>query len=259
MDSRLNEMRILAAAVVGDRAEARRLLDASVVAPSERDGLLIYASTILGGGRARDFDAMVDRADVMGRPQGVRMDWAAVAAALADMGVDERARRRLAQVEPDLRVMRFHRAEALVGDPAQTEADLASDASRWPKDTLRNAEYAPEARAVLLLRRGAVRALSGLDPYLFRTLEPPYLRATALLAAGDGATAAAAFRAVLAHPGWSNWPQYSLSHLGLARALRQQKDVAGSRREYDAFLIAWRGADPELPQPDAARAERSTL
>ena len=263
MDGRLVTMRILAAAQGGDMPEARRLLQATSGTPLERDALLQYASLLFGTGQARNFDAMVDQADVLGRRQGLRMDWVVVAAALADMGADAPTRRRLAQVEPDLRSGRYLRAVALVGDPARAEADLAQDQARWPNDTLRNAEYGPEARAILLLRRGdapgAVRAMSGPDPFEFRTLEFPYIRAVVLLAAGDGPAATAAFRSVLAHPGWSNWGQYPLSHLGLARALRLQGDVAGARREYDAFLAAWRDADPDMLQLKAARDARSTL
>ncbi len=262
VDSRVHEQRILAAIELGDAAQAKRLLDAAIGTPLERDASLQYSS-LFGDGRGREFDALVDRADVLGRRQGLRMDWPAVAAALADMGADDLARHRLALVETDLRVGKTHRAQALVGDVAQTEADLARDEARWPKDTLRNAEYGPEARAVLALRRGdpqaAVRATSAPDPYEWRTLEFPYVRALALLAAGDGPAAAAEFRAVLAHPGWSNWPQYGLSHLGLARALRLQHDAAGARREYDVFLRAWRLADPDLPQPRQAVAERAAL
>ncbi len=262
-DGRLNEMRILAASEGGDPKEARRLLDAAVGTPFERDALLQYASCVFGGGHGREFATLVDRADALGRRQGVRMDWAAVAAAAADVGELDLARRYLALVEPDLRTGRFHRAQALVGDPVQAKADLARDEARWPKDTLRNAEFGPEARALIALRRGdvaaAVRAVSASDPYEWRTLELPYIRAQTLLASGDGPAAATVFRAVLAHPGWSNWPQHPLSHLGLARALRLQHDRAGARREYDAFLHAWREADPDLPQPRAAREERSAV
>ena len=262
-DSRLNEMRILAASELGDEAGAERLLESAVGTPAERDALLQAASDDFGAGRLRRFLQKSMRADALGSPKGVRMDWTAFTAAAADMGDLALPRRYLPMVEPDLRTGRFHRAQALAGDPAQEEADLARDEARWPKDTLRNAEYGPEARAILALRRGdpraAVRAVSGRDPYEWRTLELPYVRAEALLAAGDGSAAAAAFRAVLAHPGWSNWPQYSLSHLGLARALRLQHDVRSARREYDAFLTAWRDADPELPQPREARAERAAL
>ena len=261
LDGRLVTMRILAAAEQGDAPEAKRLFQATAGTPLERDALLQYASLALGEGRAGAMAAMVERADVLGQRQGLRMDWAVFVAALADMGADAPARRRLTQVEPDLRSGRYLRAVALVGDPAQAEADLARDEARWPKDTLRNAEYGPEARAILRLRRGdargAVREMSGADPFEFRTLEFPYVRALALLAAGDGLAAATAFRAVLAHPGWSNWAQYPLSHLGLARALRLQGDAAGARREYDAFLAAWRDADPDMPQPKQARVERS--
>ena len=262
IDSRVYEQRILAEIELGDDAAAKRLLDAVVGTPLERDALLQYAA-VFGDGRARAFETTADRADLLGQTRGVRMDWPAVIASLADVGADADARRRLPLVEPDLRVGRFHYAQARVGDPAQTQTDLTRDEARSPKDTLRNAEYGPETRAMLALRRGdpqaAVREMSGPNPFEWRTLEFPYARAQALLAAQQGAAAAAAFRAVLAHTGWSNWPQYNLSHLGLARAQRLQGDTAGARREYGAFLTAWRLADTDLPQTHEARAELAAL
>jgi hypothetical protein len=50
-----------------------------------------------------------------------------------------------------------------------------------------------------------------------------------------------------------------LAHLGLGRALRLEGDLAGSEREYRAFLTGWKSADPELPPLKEAKAELAVL
>ncbi len=129
----------------------------------------------------------------------------------------------------------------MLNDPAQVRGELDRALARWPEDTLLHDEYAPEARATLLIRAGdpgaAVKVMDAVGPYHFRNLDAPYVRAQALLQSGDIVDAAAAFREILAHTGWSNWAHYPLSHLGLARALRRLGDRAGARREYQAFFV----------------------
>ena len=122
---------------------------------------------------------------------------------------------------------------------------------------------APQARAALQMRTGdpaaAVRAVADAAPFMFRELDAPNLKADALLAAHDGPAAAAAFRAILAHPGLSTDPLYDMAHLGLARANRLTGDLPGARREYQTFLNAWRDADPDLAVLKAAKTEISHL
>jgi serine/threonine-protein kinase len=61
---------------------------------------------------------------------------------------------------------------------------------------------------------------------------------------------------VLANRGWSpESPLYPLAQLGLARALRMERDPAGSMVAYRRFLDIWRKADPDLPLLREARAE----
>jgi hypothetical protein len=49
------------------------------------------------------------------------------------------------------------------------------------------------------------------------------------------------------------------AQLGLARALATGGQLAESRQAYDAFLILWMDADPDLPLLATARRERSAL
>jgi hypothetical protein len=90
--------------------------------------------------------------------------------------------------------------------------------------------------------------------------DAPYLLGSAYLANGDGAHAAAQFRRILDHQGvYPVDPLYVLARLGLARADRLAGSLSASRREYEAFLAAWKGADANLPILEAARAEYAKL
>jgi hypothetical protein len=50
-----------------------------------------------------------------------------------------------------------------------------------------------------------------------------------------------------------------LSQLGLARALAQTGDIAGSRNAYAGLLNTWEQADEDLPVLRQARAELAEL
>jgi tetratricopeptide (TPR) repeat protein len=141
---------------------------------------------------------------------------------------------------------------------------LAQALRRTPRDTLLAAVYAPEARAALAIRRGkpldAIAALRPALPYEARDFDVAYLLGSAWIAAGVGARAAAAFRTILDHPGWDPVsPLYVLARLGLARADRLKGDIPAARRDYQAFLGAWKNADPGVPILLAAKTEYARL
>jgi predicted Zn-dependent protease len=69
-----------------------------------------------------------------------------------------------------------------------------------------------------------------------------------LLKAGDYAGAQTAFRAALVERPNSGFGLY-----GLARAEDLAGDKAAAKRDYEAFLKAWKAADPALPQLSEAR------
>jgi tetratricopeptide (TPR) repeat protein len=91
-------------------------------------------------------------------------------------------------------------------------------------------------------------------------LAPLVIRASIERSAGRPGEAAATFREVLRLRGVSPvspWGAYA--RLGLARALRDSGDKAGSIAAYDAFLESWKDADPDAQLLKIARQERTTL
>lgn len=169
--------------------------------------------------------------------------------------------------------------EALVdawsGDMAaarKLETDLKE---RYPLDTLVNDYWLPtvEARAELATNNAAA-ALSRLQaapaPMEFgfpvqavniACLYPVYTRAVkAYLAAGQGSAATAEFQKILDRPGIvQNCPTGALAHLGLDRAYALSGDTDKTRRKYQDFLALWKGADPDIPILERAKAEYTKL
>jgi eukaryotic-like serine/threonine-protein kinase len=183
---------------------------------------------------------------------------------LFDLGRQDLARQSLARVPAGYDSPDYRFALAEFGDGARADALLAADVKKTPANTLLTQVYAAEQRAAADLRRGqagaAIEALRTAAPYEMRTLDIPYERGEAYLAARDGAHAAAEFQAILANRGVEPVSEhYQLAHLGLARALRLAGDLAGSRKAYEAFFEDWRAADPGLPLLAAARAEYAGL
>jgi hypothetical protein len=89
---------------------------------------------------------------------------------------------------------------------------------------------------------------------------PIYLRALALLRAGEGESARAEFEKMLQHPGWTFWPPFApLSHLGRARAAAMIGDVETATRAYEDLFALWRDADADLPVLVKARREYARL
>jgi eukaryotic-like serine/threonine-protein kinase len=155
----------------------------------------------------------------------------------------------------------------LAGDPAAAEATLPPIVARMSSRTLLGSTLAPIAQAAIARARrkpeDAVQRLRDAESYEFGTvaaLAPAYLRGLALLDQRAWAEAAKQFTAVLGHRGVDPFsPLLPAARLGLARALAQSGDAAGARREFDAFLKDWSGADADVPMLKAARTERAAL
>ncbi len=101
----------------------------------------------------------------------------------------------------------------------------------------------------------AVRELDGAAADTANLLVP-YLRGLAQLSSGDAPSAAASFRAVLAHRGaavTTGTDLYPMAQLGLARALVGGGDLHASREAYGRFLTLWSTGSAG----DALRAEAS--
>ena len=247
----------------GDEAGARRLIASALGTPMEREALLEAYNFAFAGGRLREAGRLMARAQALARGEGLHANATQEAANYADLGLVAQARTLLHAVPAEAWSGGDDYIAAEVEDPAIAEADLKRDLARWPHDTVLNGKYALQARAALLLRQGhalaAERVLEGVGRLTFRDLDVPFLQATAWMAAGDARAAAAAYRAILAQTGFAFEVEYPLSHLGLARALRLEGDLAGSRREYQAFLAIWSRADAELPALTQAKAEYAAL
>jgi DNA-binding winged helix-turn-helix (wHTH) protein/Flp pilus assembly protein TadD len=247
----------------GDQLGGQRLLSSAVGTPLEREALLEGYNFAVAHGRLREADAMFNRANVLGRPDGFEPNYGEAAFNYAALGLLNKGREALALVPKNEWTGEDDYYAAILDAPDVAAADLKRDLARWPKSTLLNGKYAPEARAALLLRaekpREAVRELDASDRFMFLDLDGPYLRAAALLSAKDGAGAAVGFRAVLARKGYAWDEQFWLAQLGLARALRLTGDANGSRREYESFLAAWRNADPDLPAVQQAKREYAEI
>lgn len=150
------------------------------------------------------------------------------------------------------------------GDVTQAEA-LAGEKDRLlPEDTRNQTMCLPEIRSIVERKRGnAAKAVDLLAPvmqYEQGTIDIPYERAQAYLAAGEHAKAAAEFEKLISDRGWSGWEVFApLAELGLARAYAMQQDREKSRKAYEDFFATWKEADPDIPILRQAKAEYKKL
>ena len=160
---------------------------------------------------------------------------------------------------------------ALVGNlkAANTVADNLLKQSAL--DTYMNNVWVPSIRAEVEINRGhpakALEILAPSAPYDFgqkAEFWPNYARGRAYLHAGKGAEASAEFQKILGHrgvcfAGFLSPLVYSLSQLELARSKVIAGDSAGARAAYQALLVVWKDADPDIPVLKQAKAELAKL
>jgi tetratricopeptide (TPR) repeat protein len=155
----------------------------------------------------------------------------------------------------------------LLGDATRSRMVIAAVQDQQPATPTIRRVWLPVALALDAATRGrADEAARALQPavrfeqgYAF-DLAPVGVRAIIEGMAGRPDRAAAAFRDLLRVRGphvVSRWVPFA--RLGLARALRDAGDVAGSLAAYDAFLESWKNADADAPLLIAARQERAAL
>jgi serine/threonine protein kinase/tetratricopeptide (TPR) repeat protein len=194
----------------------------------------------------------------------------------------------------NLRQARKDLATALATDPKQEASALAAlalartgeteraiamahDLNRQtPLDTVLNSYWLPTIYAAVELNRGrpakAIELLQACGPYELGVqqvptsgaLFPVYLRGLAFLGEGQSAQATVEFQKMIDHSGIvRNFPLGALARLGLARAEAiATKDSAARARaksDYQAFLVSWKDADPDIPILKEARAEYGKL
>ena len=161
---------------------------------------------------------------------------------------------------------------ALSGDTAQAQR-LADDLNRrFPEASVVQFTYLPAVRGLLAARRGnsqeaaedlypvssheRVIPLDWVAPYMV----PVYLRGEAHLTSHQAAEAVTDFQLIFANAGLiQNCPIGALAHLGLGRAYAMQGDTAKARASYQDFLMLWKGADPDIPVFQQAKAEYARL
>jgi tetratricopeptide (TPR) repeat protein/predicted Ser/Thr protein kinase len=158
-------------------------------------------------------------------------------------------------------------ALARAGDTAAAEK-LATELDKThPVDTIVQRYRLPTIRAAMALQRKnpnqAIELLQQTSPIELGDvgwLLPVYLRGEAYLMLGDGNRAAAEFQKFIDHRGLvANFPGGALARLGLARAYAMTGDTAKAKAAYQDFLTLWKGADPDVPILNEAKAEYAKL
>jgi DNA-binding winged helix-turn-helix (wHTH) protein/tetratricopeptide (TPR) repeat protein len=137
--------------------------------------------------------------------------------------------------------------------------------NEYPNGALVNKVQVPELKAALALRRNdpgaAIALLEASRPYELALPEVIEMRGEAYLAAKQGKKANEEFQRLIDHPAVEEptMPKTIVAHLGLARAEEMEGNHTGSRRQYEAFLSAFKDADPALPILKQARDEYARL
>jgi tetratricopeptide (TPR) repeat protein len=163
--------------------------------------------------------------------------------------------------------LRVATAFALAGQIDAAQAELGRFRDERPEDTWVHDVYVPIAEAAVALAQGrneeAVAALRRTVPYergFVAALLSIYFRAEARFRSKAYTDAIEDYKAVLANRGADPFsPVVPLSQLGLARALAQGGDIAGSARAYAEVLEMWRQADVDFVPAKTARSEASAL
>ena len=161
-------------------------------------------------------------------------------------------------------------AFAIIGDAPKSNALLSDLQRHYPDNRFIQTVTIPEARAAQALHANQpAQAIAELEPLRATQLGSGpqgtgytvnYLRGQAYLNAGDGNKAATEFQQILDRQGIIPVdPEYSLSHLYLARSYSLQGNAAKARTAYQDFFSVWKDSDPDVPILKEAKAEYEKL
>jgi len=262
---RTHKMMFEIADALNDDAGVAREMKWAEGKPGEEIILIDAGQAAASRGQLRLAAGLFARAVDSGKPAGFGAWFAApYARLLNDVGLTAEANQNLAQLPVISTADDYRAAMGEFGDPARAEAVIRDAVAKSPHGTVLNVETVPLVQATLALRGGraadAIEALKGASIYELRDFDIPFLRGRAYLVAGDGAHAAVEFGKILDNRGVRPLSvKYPLARLGVARALRLQGDLAGSRKAYAQFLADWKNADPDLPVLLQAKAEYARL
>jgi DNA-binding winged helix-turn-helix (wHTH) protein/tetratricopeptide (TPR) repeat protein len=158
-------------------------------------------------------------------------------------------------------------AFAMAGDSARAEAVAREiERSSWLSAYDRRFSLPCVRAAIAISQNNFDEAISSLE--LMRRydlgsamgFQSLYLRGLAFLGKRDSAKAAAEFQTIIDHRGVAPYsPNWTLAHLGLARARVLANDSAGARTAYRQFFTIWKDADRVLPLLNRVEAEYSAL
>jgi eukaryotic-like serine/threonine-protein kinase len=158
-------------------------------------------------------------------------------------------------------------ALATAGDSAKAQAVAGEiERSSWLTPYDRRFSLPCVRAAIAISQNHFDEAIASLEPMRRYDLgtatgfQSLYLRGLAFLGNRDSAKAAAEFQTIIDHRGVAPYsPNWTLAHLGLARARVLANDAAGAGSAYREFFAIWKDADRTLPLLNQAEAEYSRL
>jgi DNA-binding winged helix-turn-helix (wHTH) protein/predicted Zn-dependent protease len=150
--------------------------------------------------------------------------------------------------------------DAELGNTSIAKQYLTAHGAGTDAGTILTYLYLPRARAALAMQKGrpeqAIAELEPAEPYLLADFSVLTQRAAASLQAGQPDVAIHDYSVILASRGVDPCGvQYTLAHLGLARAYALQNNKTGSRNEYEKFFALWKDADAGVPVLKQAHLE----
>lgn len=262
----------IAAFLRGDGATMQREVEWSRGKPAERTILADQASAAASLGRLRDSADFVERLNALDQRDGVTEAVATARARQAfRMSMTGNVKGAVALADSVASLPATWRlclmTYAAAGDSIRAER-LLSRFTSTPPVTLAGFDVAPIAalvNGVLQLKRGkaedallALRSAAVYEGASRYEMLPQYWRGYALIAAGRPADAVVEFQKILSKRPLS-WLQWSLAHVGVARASAASGNTAGSRKAYEDFFRLWKDADSDVPILMEAKREYAAL
>ena len=237
---------------------------------TEYQALAAAAAGRLRGARQLWSDAAVAASQV-GTPTArasVLLHQAEAEVLLGDVAAGRAAAEAAVSVNPREATWQYAAATlALAGDAQRAGTLLQKTTGRAEPDTMTNYVWQPISRALVAQASGRpdeglqlLRQASRYERGRYFALVPLGVRASIARSANRSGEAAAAFRDLLGlRPLAALSPWVTYARLGLARALREAGDLAGSRAAYDAAIEWVKDGDKDAPILVAARRERAAL
>jgi tetratricopeptide (TPR) repeat protein len=158
-------------------------------------------------------------------------------------------------------------AFAMAGDSVRAEAVAREIERSWWLSPYDRRFSLPTVRAAIAISHNnfdeAISSLEAMRRYDLSTVigfQSLYLRGLAFLGKRDSAKAAAEFQTIIDHRGVAPYsPNWTLAHLGLARARVLANDAAEAGIAYQQCLMIWKDADRALPLLNQVEAEYARL